>query len=71
MRSSSEAYAHLPHEPTIPIERFHAAVPPTDVDDLHALLRQGVKRPPKETYENTTSKLNLGVTRDWMIETSH
>ncbi len=31
--------------------------------NLHALLRQAVKRPPKETYEITTSKLNLGVTR--------
>lgn len=68
MSENTLPFSSPPYRPTIPIRSFHANIPRDDVDELKTLLRQAVKRPPRETYENTTSKLNLGVTREWMIE---
>jgi len=65
--SNTKEYATSPHEPTIPIKEFTVSFPQTELDDLNALLRQAVKRPPRETYENSYSKLNLGVSREWLM----
>ncbi len=70
MSGESRPFGSLPHTPTIQIKDFSVAIPRSDVDDLQSLLRQALKRPPRKTYENTSSSRKLGISREWIVETT-
>ena len=53
---------------TIPLSPFSLSIPDSQLDDLRTLLR--LTRLPKETYENTQTKENFGVTREWVAGAS-
>lgn len=57
------SFSTPPQKATLPLKSFTINTPQSDLDDLKTFLR--LTRVPKETYENTQTEDNLGITRRW------
>ena len=63
---SNNDFAQFPHTPTITVKPFRAHADQAVLDDLKRRLEDAPT--PRKTYENTTFKGQLGITREWLLK---
>ena len=60
-------FGKLPHKPNgIEVTPFKAHAEDAQLEDLKRRICETPT--PKKTYENSTTKEQLGITRDWLVK---
>lgn len=59
-------FALVPQQSSLRVDKFHAAVPDSDISDFKQLLR--LSRLAPQTYENLQDDRRFGVTRKWLSD---